>query len=120
MSASSNDNVVPKKQRALVLAGGGALGAYQAGAIKVLCNNLTEQDKKNGEHNGLLFDVIAGTSIGAMNGAVLVSQFLRTGIWKATATAKSLIDFWADTDKGLGLKYWLRQTNPTTTTMAEG
>lgn len=118
MSASSNDNVVPKKQRALVLAGGGALGAYQAGAIKVLCNNLTEQDKKNGEHNGLLFDVIAGTSIGAMNGAVLVSQFLRTGSWKDAA--KSLIDFWADTDKGLGLKYWLRQTNPTTTTMAEG
>ena len=96
---SSNANTVPKSQRALVLAGGGALGAYQAGAIKALCNNLMEQDKKNGEHDRLLFDVIAGTSIGAMNGAVLVSQFLQTGSWKDAA--KSLIDFWMDTNKGL-------------------
>jgi hypothetical protein len=33
---SSTDNIVPKKQRALILGGGGALGAYEAGAIKAL------------------------------------------------------------------------------------
>jgi len=27
---------IPKKQRALVLGGGGALGAYEAGVIKIL------------------------------------------------------------------------------------
>jgi NTE family protein len=36
-----------------------------------------EQDEKNGEQNRLLFDVIAGTSIGAMNGAVFISRFLQ-------------------------------------------
>jgi NTE family protein len=97
--SSSNDNVVPKKQRALILGGGGALGAYEAGAINAFCNNLVERDKKNGEHDNLLFDVIAGTSMGAMNGAVLVSQFLQTGSWEDAT--ESLIDFWADTDKGL-------------------
>ena len=86
-------------KRALILGGGGALGAYESGAIKVFCNNLMERDRKNGEQDKLLFDVIAGTSMGAMNGAVLVSQFLQTGSWEDAA--KSLIDFWVDTDKGL-------------------
>jgi NTE family protein len=94
---SSTDNIVPKKQRALILGGGGALGAYEAGAIKALCDNLMERDKNNGGHNGLLFDIIAGTSICAMNGAVLVSQFLQTGSWKDAA--KRLIDFWVDADE---------------------
>jgi NTE family protein len=100
MTPSLNENVVHKKQRVLILAGGGALGAYQAGAVKTLCNILMEQDKKNGEQNRLLFDLIAGTSIGAMNGAVFVSRFLQTGSWKDAANA--LIDFWTDPEKGLG------------------
>jgi predicted acylesterase/phospholipase RssA len=80
MSSKSN---IPKKQRALVLQGGGALGAFEAGAIKGLCRNLMGEDKENGRgDSSLLFDVVAGTSIGAMNGAVLVSQFLQTGSWQ--------------------------------------
>jgi NTE family protein len=43
----------------LVLAGGGAKGAYQAGVLKYLCKI------------GLEPSIIAGTSIGALNGAVL-------------------------------------------------
>jgi NTE family protein len=35
---------VPKKQRALVLQGGGALRAYEAGVLKVLCKNLVKED----------------------------------------------------------------------------
>ena len=40
------------------------------------------EDKENGEENRLLFDVIAGTSIGAVNGAILVSQYLETKSWE--------------------------------------
>lgn len=45
------------KQVALVLAGGGSLGAYQVGALKAL--------KELGYH----FDIVTGTSIGALNGS---------------------------------------------------
>ncbi len=46
--------------RALVLEGGGARGAYQAGAIKALCKK------------GIYFDAAGGTSIGAINAAFYV------------------------------------------------
>jgi len=62
--------------RDLVLQGGGTLGAYEAGVLKILCKNLAEQEKENGQENKMLFDIVAGTSIGATNGAILVSQFL--------------------------------------------
>ena len=68
--------VVPPKQRALVFQGGGALGAYEAGVYRVLHDwiykNLTAANK---EEN--FFDVVAGTSIGAINGAIVVSHVLR-------------------------------------------
>src|SRR5829696_5300748 len=68
--------VVPPKQRALVFQGGGALGAYEAGVYRVLHDwiykNLTAANKKEN-----FFDVVAGTSIGAINGAIVVSHVLR-------------------------------------------
>ena len=67
-----NDEIRP--QRALVLQGGGALGAYEAGVFKVLCEHLTKQDEEKGEKDRPLFDIIAGTSIGAINAAILVSH----------------------------------------------
>jgi len=60
-------------QRALVLGGGGALGAYQAGVLKILCKRLIEEDERKVQNNeeydhdgksSLLFDIIAGTSTG--------------------------------------------------------
>jgi NTE family protein len=42
----------------------------------------------------LLFDVIAGTSIGAMNGAILVSQYLETKSWEKAS--EELENFWTD------------------------
>lgn len=57
----SVDKTAPKVQRALVLQGGGALGAYEAGVLNILSRNLRMEDKENGEENRLLFDVIAGT-----------------------------------------------------------
>ena len=68
---------IPSKQRALVLQGGGALGAYQVGVLKVLAKKIIEEDEKNAEQGRPLFDIIAGTSIGAMNAAVLVSNVVK-------------------------------------------
>jgi NTE family protein len=60
--------------RALVLQGGGALGAYEAGAVKALCEKLMEEDKEKGIADRPLFDIVAGTSIGAANAAILVNH----------------------------------------------
>jgi NTE family protein len=95
------------QHRALVLGGGGAVGAYQAGVLKILCKRLIEEDKKKADSNSeydhdgkpLLFDIIAGTSIGAMNGAVLLSQYLKTESWESAA--EQLEQFWTDKEKGL-------------------
>jgi NTE family protein len=64
---------VPKKQRALVLQGGVALGAYEAGVINALCNEISAQTTSNDGKNQNVFDIVAGTSIGAINAAILVS-----------------------------------------------
>jgi NTE family protein len=86
-------NKVPKVQRALVLQGGVALGAYESGVFKTLCKTLIEEDKKNGGKEGLpLFDIIAGTSSGAINAALLVSQFINNKNWQDAAEA--LQQFW--------------------------
>ena len=84
---------MPKIQRALVLQGGGALGAYEVGVIKALYEKLTKEDNKNGYDDVPLFDIIAGTSIGAINGAILVSQVLiNNGDWKKSI--EKLEEFW--------------------------
>ena len=86
---------VPKVQRALVLQGGGALGAYQAGAFKSLYENISRNQNEgndNDDNNIPFFDIIAGTSIGAINGAILVSSFLENKTWKGSA--EKLESFW--------------------------
>ena len=76
MTTNLCKSFVPKVQRALILQGGGALGAYQAGVFKSLYEKISNQ--KNEDSNDVpLFDIIAGTSIGAINGAILVSIFLK-------------------------------------------
>jgi NTE family protein len=81
-----------KKMRALVLQGGGALGAFQAGAFKALYEKITREDKENGNEERPLFDIVAGTSSGAINAAVLVSHVIENKTWKGSA--KKLIEFW--------------------------
>jgi NTE family protein len=73
-------------QRALILQGGGALGAYEAGIFKVLYDRLYEPGKP-------LFDIVAGTSSGAINAAILVSHVIKNdNSWKNADEA--LLDFW--------------------------
>src|ERR671911_2287008 len=80
-----------KKMRALVLQGGGALGAFQAGAFKALYEKITREDKEDGNEGRPLFDIIAGTSSGAINAAVLVSHVIENKIWKGSA--EKLLEF---------------------------
>jgi predicted acylesterase/phospholipase RssA len=62
-------NKVPKTQRALVFQGGGALAAYDTGVFKALYEKVGKKERFD-----RLFDIVAGTSSGAMNGAILVSH----------------------------------------------
>src|SRR5918994_2384082 len=78
--------------RALVLQGGGAIGAFQAGAFKALYEKITKEDQENGNEGRPLFDIIAGTSIGAINAAVLVSHVLENKTWRGSS--EKLIEFW--------------------------
>jgi NTE family protein len=82
---------IPKEERALVLQGGGSLGAYEVGAYKALYEWLVEKDKREGKEHRT-FDIIAGTSIGAMNSAVLASYVIENGTYEGSA--ERLLDFW--------------------------
>ena len=62
-------------ENVLVLQGGGSLGAYECGVYKTL------------DRHGIKFDVVAGTSIGAVNAAVIVGT-------KNNNPVQDLEDFW--------------------------
>jgi predicted acylesterase/phospholipase RssA len=98
--------IVKMVQRALILQGGGSLGAYEVGVFRALCERLSKQDEEsNIRKNRPLFDIIAGTSIGALNAALIVNSVKKSmqdnglkglsgKIWE-----KSVIDlerFWED------------------------
>jgi predicted acylesterase/phospholipase RssA len=84
---------IPEKQRALVLQGWGALGAYEVGVLKVLCEKLERNGHKR--NDGPLFDIVAGSSMGAMNAAVLVSNVVnRHKSWEKAIQV--LEDFWTN------------------------
>jgi predicted acylesterase/phospholipase RssA len=90
-----NDNNSSRKnntkvQRALVLQGGGSLGAYEAGVVNVLYHWIKKDLKP--ENNENIFDVIAGTSIGAINAAILSSYHKDNS--SLNAPPKQLLKFW--------------------------
>ena len=78
----------PQRQRALVLQGGGALGAYDAGVFQALYDRFDAKDTNNP-----LFHVVAGTSSGAMNAAILVSHVIHNNNSWEGSTDK-LNGFW--------------------------
>ena len=96
-------NKVPQKQRALVFQGGGALGAYDVGVFQALYEKI---GKKEGLDN--LFDIVAGTSSGAMNGAILVSHVIEKGTWEGSA--EKLNTFWKYVSNDPDLEYWYPYT----------
>jgi len=91
-------------QRVLIFQGGAALGAYEAGAYQVLYEHIRERlEKVHRDEN--IFDIVAGTSIGAINAAIIVSHVTETRIqnpsWNKLrcweGSAKKLEEFWKDT-----------------------
>jgi NTE family protein len=69
------DTTTARHETVLVMQGGGALGAYECGVYKTL------------EKHGIEFDIVAGTSIGAVNAAVIAGS-------RDKFSAKTLEKFW--------------------------
>jgi NTE family protein len=98
------DITVPESQRALVFQGGGSLGAYEAGIFHVLYHWI----KKDLREDENIFDIIAETSIGAINASIILSHILerkeefkdkredngkpKIKYWEGSP--EKLIDFW--------------------------
>ena len=83
---------VPQDERAIILQGGGSLGAYEAGAYKAAYQFIKYRNKRAGETSRPIFDIIAGTSIGAINAAILTSYVIENKTWEGSD--ERLIDFW--------------------------
>lgn len=77
--------------KALVLSGGGIGGSYQAGALKYLI-----------EEKNLSFDIICGSSVGAINGSFL-AQYKKEDEKQAIS---DLIDFWLKLKQKNVYKNW--------------
>lgn len=111
-----NAKDIPSIQRALVLQGGGALGAYAVGVLKVLFKEVAKESKSKDNKDLPLFDVIAGTSIGAINAAVLIGNVVnRNKTWEQAL--EQLENFWTDEEKGVSStpdlsKWWWTKHNP--------
>ena len=72
------------KSIALVLAGGGARGAYEAGVIKYILEEIPKISETQ-----TFFNIFSGTSIGALN-----SCFLASHADNPPKAARELIDYW--------------------------
>ena len=78
---------VPHHQRAIIFQGGGALGAYEVGFYEALYERFIKQKKYKNP-----FDIVAGTSIGAINGALLVSYYKKNQTWEGSV--EHIKDYW--------------------------
>ncbi|MCH8860340.1 MAG: patatin-like phospholipase family protein [Thaumarchaeota archaeon] len=76
-SASNTHHKTRMIENVLVLQGGGSLGAFACGVYKTLAKH------------GLKFDIITGTSIGAINGAIIAGS-------KNSHPEKDLENFWLE------------------------
>lgn len=78
---------IPDHRRAIVFQGGGAIGAYEVGYYQALYERFIEQKEFVNP-----FDIVVGTSIGAINGALLVSYFMKKKTWEGSV--EHLKEFW--------------------------
>lgn len=80
--------------RAVVLAGGGSKGAYEVGVWQAM------------EELGIEYHVVTGTSIGALNGALMVQGELQEALhmWRHMDSSKVVADIPIPTDDLAGLR----------------
>ena len=95
-------------QRALVLQGGGSLGAYEAGVFSALyywikkdIDDEKKKLKKDIDDDENVFDIVAGTSIGAINAAFLVSYVIK----RRREEKKNIGESWKDSAEELE-EFW--------------
>lgn len=81
-SLSSREKQNLQFETILVLQGGGSLGAYECGVYKAL------------HRHGIKFDIVAGTSIGAVNASIITGS-------RSDEPAKALEEFWLDLAEGV-------------------
>ncbi len=74
-----------KPRIALVLSGGGSRGAYEAGALSWLFENIYPRLRENFE-----FDIVSGTSVGAIHAAYVAAS----SNLKPVERAKALVETW--------------------------
>ncbi|MEO9307994.1 MAG: patatin-like phospholipase family protein [Nitrososphaera sp.] len=74
------------EENVLVLQGGGSLGAYECGVYKAI------------QECGIKLDVVAGTSIGAINATIIAAN-------KSDNPAKDLEEFWLNMAEGVTPSY---------------
>lgn len=84
----------------LVLQGGGSLGAYECGVYKALARYVKK------------FDVVAGTSIGAVNAAII------TATTQDENTSRKLEDFWLELGQSMGSPIPLQLSEKTSVIMS--
>src|SRR5439155_143460 len=92
--------VMGAERTALVLAGGGARGAYEAGALSLLLPEL--------ERRGQRPSVYAGTSVGAINAVLLAAQ----AHLPADEAVGRLVELWEQLDKSQVIRPILRRQGP--------
>ncbi|HJS64368.1 MAG TPA: patatin-like phospholipase family protein [Nitrososphaeraceae archaeon] len=106
---------MPSRQRALVFQGGGSLGAYEAGVFHVLCHWI----KKDLSDNENVFDIIAGTSIGAVNASIIINDILEKKNQEKSSTEeaekyKKTLKYWEGTPEKL-IQFWKNVSSNTNT-----
>jgi predicted acylesterase/phospholipase RssA len=85
-------NSNPVLHRALIFQGGGSLGAYEAGAFNAINEQMQIRLKAIDKAHEPVFHLVAGTSIGAINAAILVSYVKENKTWHGSA--ERIIEFW--------------------------
>ena len=101
---------LPKTQRALVFQGGGSLGAYEAGVFHILYHWIRKDIKKNETEN--IFDIIAGTSIGAVNASIIINHLLENKENdKENKYNNKNIKYWEFTPEKL-IQFWKTISSP--------
>ncbi|HXX96093.1 MAG TPA: patatin-like phospholipase family protein, partial [Candidatus Bathyarchaeia archaeon] len=89
---ADNKNINSSIHRALVFQGGGSLGAYEVGAYEDINEELSRYLKAQGRESEPIFHIVSGTSIGAINAAILVSYVKENKTWEGSGD--KLVEFW--------------------------